>query len=106
MCILFSSNDPMALPIGRPAYPVDAPIETSGLPGEHLQTYWQMMGPASQRLITCALYRTAAGLELRAGQGEGDRLLCQRVFTELAAEMYAAAWRAAAEAKGFREGVE
>jgi hypothetical protein len=69
---------------------------------ENLRTFWQMTD-RRKKSITCALYRTIGGLELRAGHGEGDRLLCQRVYTELAAEVFAAAWKAAAEAKGFRE---
>jgi hypothetical protein len=68
----------------------------------HLQTYWRVVGP-SNKPITCALYRTSEGLEVRAGHGEQDRLLSQRVYTLLAAETYAAAWKAAADAKGFRE---
>ena len=61
-----------------------------------------MVGP-SNTVVTCALYRTPSGLEVRAGQGEQDRLLCQSVFTDLAAELFAAVWKAAADAKGFRE---
>ena len=56
---------------------------------------------ASNRPFVCALYRTSAGLELRAGHGEQDALLCQPVVTTFAAETFAAAWRVAAEAKGF-----
>ena len=69
----------------------------------HLQTYWRVVGPTSNKPITCALYRTPEGLEVRAGHGEQDRLLSQRVYTLLAAETYAAAWKAAADARGFRE---
>lgn len=68
---------------------------------ELVQQYWVMVGP-SKRPFICALYRTTVGgLELRAGHGEQDALLRQPVVTEFAAETFAAAWRIAAEAKGF-----
>jgi hypothetical protein len=72
---------------------------------ELVQTFWHMVAP-SGRTVTCALYRTTWGLELRAGYNNGDRLLVQRVFGAHVAEVYAAAWRAAAEVKGFRDVVE
>jgi hypothetical protein len=69
-----------------------------------LQIFWRLIGPTSGAPFSCALYRLRDGsLELRAGQGEQDPLLRQRFDTEAAAEMYADAWRAAAEAKGFRD---
>jgi hypothetical protein len=43
------------------------------------------------------------GLELRAGHGEQDALLRQPVLTPFAAKTFAAAWRHAAEIKGFRD---
>jgi len=67
---------------------------------ELVRQYWVMVG-ASNRPFVCALYRTTAGLELRAGHGEQDALLYQPVVTAFAAETFAAAWRVAAEAKGF-----
>ena len=70
---------------------------------ECLLTYWVVVGQ-SNRPITCALYRTLdGGLELRAGHGEQDPLLRQPVLTPFAAKTFAAAWRHAAEVKGFRE---
>jgi hypothetical protein len=70
---------------------------------ECLQTYWVVVGQ-SNRPITCALYRTIdGGLELRAGHGEQDALLRQPVLTPFAAKTFAAAWRHAAEVKGFRD---
>lgn len=57
----------------------------------------------SGRPITCALYRTPNGLELRAGQGEQDVLLRQPMPTIAAAETYAGIWKAAAVGKGFRD---
>jgi len=69
-----------------------------------LQTFWILIGPVSNSPLVCALYRLPDGsLELRAGHGEQDPLLRQRVQTEAAAETYADAWRAAAEAQGFRD---
>lgn len=70
---------------------------------ERVQVYWVMVGESNQPIV-CALYRTFAGeLELRAGHGEQDALLRQPVMTPFAAETFAAAWRYAAEVKGFRE---
>ena len=66
-----------------------------------MRTLWRLMAP-SGRTITCAFYQTADGFELRAGEGEGDRLLWQRVYTDRAADALAQAWRTAAERKGFR----
>ena len=69
-----------------------------------LQTFWVLIGPASNLPFVCALYRLSdESLELRAGHGEQDPLLRQRVQTEAAAEAYADAWRAAAETQGFRD---
>ena len=69
-----------------------------------LQIFWRLIGPTSGAPFSCALYQLEDGsLELRAGQGEQDPLLRHRFDTEAAAEMYAGDWKAAAEAKGFRD---
>lgn len=71
---------------------------------ELVRRYWVMVGPSNRPFI-CALYRTPGGrLELRAGHGEHDALLRQPVLTTFAADTFAAAWRSAAEAKGFVDG--
>src|SRR5688572_3877473 len=44
----------------------DRPIQA-----EVLKTYWRLVGP-TQRPITCALYRTGAGLELRTYRDASD----------------------------------
>ena len=72
-----------------------------GLPLECLRTFWVMVGSTNVP-ITCALYRTPVGLEVRAGHGERDALLRHHVFTMVGAEAYAAIWKIAAEARGFR----
>lgn len=69
---------------------------------EHVRTFWEMLTP-SGRLIACALYRTSSGLELRAGVGEGDRLLSELVHSQHAAEVFAATWRKVAETQGYRD---
>ena len=69
---------------------------------EHVQSFWRMVAP-SRRLIICALYRTALGLELRAGEGEADRWLSVRVDTQRTGENWASIWKAAAESQGFTE---
>ena len=66
---------------------------------QRLKVYWRMIGP-SRKPITCALYRTPVGLEVRAEHPAGDLLLVERVQTELAAETYAAAWQAMVKAQG------
>ena len=70
--------------------------------GERIRTLWHMESP-SGRAITCALYQLSQGFELRAGEGDDDRLLFQRVETARAAEVFAATWLAAAETQGFRQ---
>ena len=52
-----------------------------------IHTYWALVGPVSNSLFVCALYLLAdASLELRAGLGEEDPLLRQRVHTQTTAE--------------------
>jgi len=68
----------------------DRPIQA-----EVLKTYWRLVGP-TQRPITCALYRTGAGLELRTYLGTSDLLYWLPVSTEHEGADQAAAWKAAA----------
>ena len=69
-----------------------------------IHTYWALVGPVSNSLFVCALYRLAdASLELRAGLGEEDPLLRQRVHTQTTAEAHANAWKVVAESQGFRD---
>jgi hypothetical protein len=69
-------------------------------PLECVKTFWVLAGP-SNIAITCALYRTPKGLELRAGHGEQDTLLREAVGNVGRAEKLAATWKTAAETKGF-----
>ena len=48
----------------------------------------------SKKPLTCSLYQTEAGFEVRAEFSEQHLLLSQLVYTELAADTYAAAWKA------------
>ena len=66
---------------------------------ELLKIYWRMVGP-SKKPITCGLYRTDAGLEVRAERSAEDLIRSERVKSEIAADTYAAAWRATLEAQG------
>ena len=61
-----------------------------------------MVGPGRAGAITCALYRTPTGLEVRAGRSAQEPLLYHSVHTSIAAEALAAVWKAGAEARGFR----
>jgi len=66
---------------------------------ELLKVYWRMVGP-SKKPITCGLYRTDAGLEVRAERSADDLLYSTLAATELDGEARAAAWKEAVEAKG------
>ena len=61
---------------------------------EILKVYWRLMSP-TRRPITCELYRTDAGLELRTSCAS-DLLYWLTVSTENQAADQAAAWKAAA----------
>ena len=71
---------------------------------ERIDLLWRIKAPTSGRVYECALYRTAAGYELRMQRDEDDVLR-----TELLApgavdrDDVSAAWKAAAIAKGFVE---
>lgn len=67
-----------------------------------VREYWTLLSP-SNVLITCALYETAAGLELRAGHGESVILFRLAVPTHAIADAYADALKIASIARGFRE---
>ena len=68
-----------------------------------VRTFWVLFSPQSKLAITCALYRTRDGLELRAGQGEHDQLLVQKVVGNGTAEAFAEAWHRLAIAKGYTD---
>ena len=80
---------------------VNAPRSTAGIRGQRTKMFWRME-TSSGRVITCALYRMPNGFELRAGEGEEDRWLAQRVSTVWAAEVFAATWKIAAQTNGVR----
>jgi hypothetical protein len=72
---------------------------------EHLATFWTLRGP-SGRDLTCAAYRVATGLELRAEYGPEDILSTKLCRDDDADEQIAAtadAWRLTLIGKGFRE---
>ena len=60
-----------------------------------VREFWTLLSP-SNVVTTCALYRTPAGLELRAGHGEADILLQQNVLNDTIATAYADGWKVAA----------
>ena len=68
-----------------------------------VREFWTLLSPGSDVTITCALYRTEVGLELRAGHGEADTLLRQPVLNDTIATAYAEGWKVAALVLGFRE---
>ena len=67
-----------------------------------LETCWRCVGP-TRKVIACGIYRTDAGLELRAGYGPEDLLRSQFAVEIGAAREIAAEWRQAVIAKGFVE---
>ena len=66
---------------------------------ELLETCWRFVGP-SGRLLTCGIYRTDAGVEVRVGYGE-EELVYSRLAIEIGtARETAAELRQAVIAKG------
>ena len=77
--------------------------QSGALRVEVVKTYWCLMGP-TRRPITCILYRSHAGLELRTYRGADDLLYSFAVETENQAADQAAAWKAAVmTSAGFTE---
>ena len=60
---------------------------------------WRMRAPTGH-LLTCGLYRTADGLELRAGYPGDDPMWAEAVLSEEAAVIIAAAWKEVVTSKG------
>jgi hypothetical protein len=70
---------------------------------ELLETCWRFIGP-SKKVFECGIYRTDAGLEVRAGYGPDDLLRSQFVIEIGAAREIAGEWRqAVADKGGFEE---
>ena len=67
-----------------------------------LETCWQMKSPRG-RLLTCGVFRTIAGLEVRCGYSEDDLIRSQYAVEIGTARALAANWKAAAALKGFYE---
>ena len=67
-----------------------------------LETCWQMKSPRG-RVLTCGVFKTIAGLEVRCGYSEDDLIRSQYVGELGAARQIAADWKATAELKGLRE---
>jgi len=62
---------------------------------EHLATFWTLRGP-SGRDLTCAAYRVATGIELRAEYGPNDTVstkLCRDTDADEQIAATADAWR-------------
>jgi len=66
-----------------------------------LETCWQMKSP-SGRVLTCGVFRTVAGLEVRCGYGH-DLIRSQYVSEVGAGRTLATNWKTAALQKGFAE---
>jgi hypothetical protein len=68
-----------------------------------VEACWQFVGPNSGRAISCAIYWTDVGLEVRACYASHDIVRTERVVDLGAGRALAAEWRQALIDKGFRE---
>ena len=67
-----------------------------------IETSWQLTSPRG-RVLTCGVFRTIAGLEVRCGYSEDD-LIRSQIARELgAAREVAAGWKTAALERGYSE---
>ena len=62
-------------------------------------TFWRMRAPTG-RLLTCGLYQTDDGLELRAGYEGDDPMWSEVVDSEETGVQLAAAWKGVVISKG------
>jgi hypothetical protein len=67
-----------------------------------LEMCWHMKSPRG-RVLTCGVFRTIAGLEVRCSYGEDDLIRSQYSSEIGAARVLAVDWKAAAVLKGFCE---
>lgn len=56
-----------------------------------VETYWRVVGP-SRKELSCGVYRTLAGLELRCGYGVDDLLRSTRLNPQDDVRYVAAGW--------------
>ena len=68
-----------------------------------VRTFWVLVSPQTKLKITCAVYSTSDGLELRAGQGEHDQLLVLKAAGNGPAEAFARHWHRLAIEKGYQD---
>jgi hypothetical protein len=68
-----------------------------------VETCWQFKSPNSQRVITCAIFQTDAGLETRVSYSTDDIVRTERAIEIGNARELAAEWRQALIDKGFIE---
>ena len=67
-----------------------------------VEARWRAVGPTGKPL-TCGVFRTAAGLEVRVSYSDDDLLRSQMVRTLEAGRALADDWRAVVLAKGFTD---
>jgi hypothetical protein len=70
-----------------------------------VEVYWRAVGP-SRKELSCGLYRTSAGLELRCGYHGDDLLRSTRIGPEDDARYSAAGWLHVVLSKGAFEVLE
>lgn len=66
---------------------------------ELLEPCWRFRGP-TRRVVSCGIYTTDVGLEVRAGYSAEDLLRSERAHDLGAARQVAETWRQAVIAKG------
>jgi len=67
-----------------------------------LETCWRMKSPRG-RVLTCGVFRTIAGFEVRCSYSDDDLIRSQYAVEIEVARSLAAQWKAAAALKGFHE---
>jgi hypothetical protein len=70
---------------------------------ELIETCWRFKNPSNGRVIFCAIYRTGAGPELRAGYSVDNVVRTETVRSLNTARGLAAGWRHALIGAGFIE---
>jgi hypothetical protein len=72
------------------------------LPMTLLEMCWQMKSPRGL-LLTCGVFRTIAGLEVRCSYPNDDLIRSQYVVEISAARELAGDWKSAAKTKGYQD---
>ena len=72
---------------------------SEAIPRDRVRKYRRVVGP-NERILTCSLYRSAAGLEVRAEYTDNQLVHSMLAMTVVEADYFAAAWKDALDAAG------